>query len=90
MLDVPTRWNSTYVMLDVALKFQKAFMTYKEEDEKYLGHFFEEENGKRRVGPPMGDDWENVKVFVKFLKTFYEITLKVSAPLYVTSSIFFS
>ena len=90
MLDVPTRWNSTYVMLDVALKFQKAFMTYKEEDEKYLGHFFEEENGKRRVGPPMGDDWENVNVFVKFLKIFYEITLKVSAPLYVTSSIFFS
>ena len=43
-------------MLDVALKFQKAFVRYEEEDEKHLGHFFEEENSKRRVGPPMGND----------------------------------
>ena len=37
----------------------------------------------------MKDDWENVKVFVKFLKTFCEITLKVSALLHVTSNTFF-
>ena len=30
-----------------------------------------------------------MKVFVKFLKTFYEITLKVSALLHVTSNTFF-
>ena len=89
VLDVPTRWNSTYMMLSVALMFEKAFERYEEEDDKYSSHFFEEENGKRRIGPPMKDDWENVKVFVKFLKTFYEITLKVSASLHVTSNTFF-
>lgn len=41
ILDVPTRCNSTYMMLDVALKFQKAFDWSEEEDEKYLGYFLE-------------------------------------------------
>ncbi|KAL5538679.1 hypothetical protein UlMin_044646 [Ulmus minor] len=35
VLDVPTRWNSTYKMLEVALKCQKAFERYEEEDSKY-------------------------------------------------------
>ena len=89
VLDVPTRWNSMYMMLSVALMFEKAFKRYEEDDDKYLSHFFEEENGKRRIGPPVKDDWKNVKVFVKFLKTFYEITLKVSAALHVTSNTYF-
>ncbi|XP_024026908.1 zinc finger BED domain-containing protein RICESLEEPER 2-like [Morus notabilis] len=32
-LDVSTRWNSTYMMLDAAIKFQKAFERYEEEDD---------------------------------------------------------
>ncbi|EXB38352.1 Putative AC transposase [Morus notabilis] len=61
VLDVPTRWNSTYIMLDVAIKFQKAFDRYEEEDEKFLGYFLEEDGGKRKVGPPMEEDWANAK-----------------------------
>ena len=67
VLDVPTRWNSTYMMLDVALKFQKAFDRFEEEDEKYLGYFLKEEGGKRKVGPPMEENWANAKVFAQFL-----------------------
>ncbi|CAL2239599.1 unnamed protein product [Prunus armeniaca] len=37
-----------------------------------------------RVGPPSEDDWENATVFVKFLRVFYEVTLKVSASLHPT------
>ena len=32
-LDVPTRWNSTYLMSELALKFQKAFDRMEEDDE---------------------------------------------------------
>lgn len=41
VLDVATRWNSTYMMLDVALKFEKAFTRYEEEDDKFLSFFVE-------------------------------------------------
>ena len=64
MLDVPTRWNSTYRMLDVATKFQKAFERYEEENDKYKGYFSKVENGKKVMGPLLSDDWDNVKVFV--------------------------
>ena len=38
-LDVPTRWNSTYMTLESALKFQKAFDRMEEDDENYLRYF---------------------------------------------------
>lgn len=89
VLDVPTRWNSTYLMLEAAIKFEKAFERYEEEDEKFLSYFHEDEGGKGKVGPPLVNDWTNAKVFVKFLKTFYDITLKFSATLNVTSNTYF-
>ncbi|XP_024031453.1 zinc finger BED domain-containing protein RICESLEEPER 2-like [Morus notabilis] len=61
-LDVPSRWNSTYMMLDAAIKFQKAFERYEEEDNKFVSYFREDEGGKRKIGPPLDDDWKNVKL----------------------------
>lgn len=89
VLDVSTRWNSIYMMLDVALKFEKAFTRFEEEDDKFLGYFMEKENGKRIIGPPTSVDWECAAVFVKFLSIFYEVTLKFSGTLHVTSNNFF-
>ena len=50
-LDVPTRWNSTYLMLDCALKFVRAFDTLEEEDGRYELYFFFEAygNGKKPI-----------------------------------------
>ena len=88
-LDVPTRWNSTYLMLESALKFQKAFDRMEEDDENYLGYFPEDEHRRKKVGPPLFIDWENARVFVKFLEIFYDVTLKFSALFTITSNLCF-
>ena len=52
-LDVPTRWNSTYLMLDCVLKFVRAFDRLEEEDGHYKLYFCEVDgNGKKPIGPP--------------------------------------
>ncbi|KAK4278421.1 hypothetical protein QN277_016269 [Acacia crassicarpa] len=38
-LDCPTRWNSTYLMLESAVKFVKVFTWMEEEDEEYKQYF---------------------------------------------------
>ncbi|KAI4327816.1 hypothetical protein L6164_020233 [Bauhinia variegata] len=40
--DVPTRWNSTYIMLEHAIPFQKAFDRLEDEDEGYVAWFKED------------------------------------------------
>lgn len=44
---------------------------------------------KTKIGPPTSADWECASVFVKFLATFYEVTLKFSGTLHVTSNNFY-
>ena len=52
-LDVPTRWNSTYLMLDCALKFMRAFNRLEDEDEHYKFYFCEADGkGENLIGPP--------------------------------------
>lgn len=79
-LDVSTRWNSTYLMLVSALKFQKAFKRLGERDTEFA---------LMSGGIPKTEDWDNARVFVEFLKIFYDVTLKVSGSLFVTSSQYF-
>ena len=74
-LDVPTRWNSTYMMLENAEKIQRAFERLHVNDAQYIRYFLDDGSGKKILGPPNFEDWDNVKVFVKFLKLFYEVTL---------------
>jgi hypothetical protein len=75
-LDVSTRWNSTYLMLSIAEKYQRAF--------DRMG-----EDPQNQLKAPELLDWENARVFVKFLKTFYDATLNISGSKYVTSNLYF-
>ncbi|GKB75752.1 zinc finger BED domain-containing protein RICESLEEPER 2-like protein [Tanacetum coccineum] len=81
ILDVPTCWNSTYLMLDEAKKYERAFARYHSEDRHYRDDL-------EKTGIPIASDWANVRRLTKFLEHFYELTLKVSGTLYVTSNSF--
>ncbi|KAI8558897.1 hypothetical protein RHMOL_Rhmol04G0132000 [Rhododendron molle] len=132
-LDVPTRWNYTYFMLERALTFQTAFERLEDDEPQLFSLSIREdeigeddepedvvsgdvvpvddavvedvvskskENGKGRgkgkaksrketLGPPTSDDWQNALLYVKFLKLFYDATLKFSGSKYVTCNGFF-
>ena len=81
-LDVPTRWNSTYLMLKIASTYEKAFQFYEEH----------ESNFRLDLGDnvPTYKDLEYVKQYVKFLHHFYELTLRISSSQYITANLFFN
>ena len=77
-LDVPTRWNSTYLMLESAEKYQVAFDKLDFEDTSYVEYFGDGSS------PPNCDDWDSARAFMKFLKIFYDATKVFSASTHVT------
>ena len=87
-LDVPTRWNSTYLMFDTTEKFEKVFLRMDFEDDSYFSYFLNKENSGG-LGSPYGIDFQNCSTFVGFLKLFYNATKKFSGSLYVTSNTLF-
>ncbi|KAL9690156.1 hypothetical protein QQ045_010552 [Rhodiola kirilowii] len=102
-LDVRTRWNSTYIMLESAVKFETAFERLEILDpffcmelcSKDKGMDSDGDNGNdsdvhEENGVPIKSDWENARRFVNFLSHFYTLTVKVSGTRYVTSNTFFT
>lgn len=80
ILDVLTRWNSTYNMLEVAQAYGDAFDRQNLEDANF-------ENAIRKKGllVPTSDYWYKARKLCGFLKIFYDVTLRISGIKYVTS-----
>ncbi|KAJ3691068.1 hypothetical protein LUZ61_020232 [Rhynchospora tenuis] len=76
--DVPTRWNSTYLMLVLALELKPAICRYGNIDKRYANMFKWDEF-----------KWDEVECLVGHLKVFYEATLKLSGTKYPTLNLFF-
>ena len=57
-LDVPTRWNSTYLMLESAQKFVATFERMEDDDRHFLRYFEDPSSG-----PPWFLDWENLRLY---------------------------
>ncbi|XP_039132325.1 zinc finger BED domain-containing protein RICESLEEPER 2-like [Dioscorea cayenensis subsp. rotundata] len=74
-IDVPTRWNSTYEMLDCAFNFRTVFDQYAIRDANYKWL-------------PTSEDWENAKKVAEFLEIFYDVTHLFSGCLYPTANTF--
>ena len=79
-LDIEYRSNSTYLMLESALKFQKAFELLESVDIKYVKELYAKKGLLAEV------DWQHAKYFIHFLKVFDETTLKLFGSLYVTGN----
>ncbi|KAH7663565.1 Tam3-transposase (Ac family) protein [Dioscorea alata] len=74
-IDVPTRWNSIYEMLDCGFNFRTVFDQYAIRDANYKWL-------------PTSEDWENAKKVAEFLEIFYDVTHFFSGCLYPTANRF--
>ena len=74
--DVPTRWNSTYLMLESAIFYRRAFCHLELSDSNYKSC-------------PTSEEWEKIEKICTFLGVFYEITRVFSGSKYPTSNLFF-
>ncbi|KAJ1697309.1 hypothetical protein LUZ63_005821 [Rhynchospora breviuscula] len=74
--EVPTRWNSTYLMLVLALELKPTLCRYSNLDKRYFLN-------------PVEFKWKTVECLVSHLKVFYEATLKLSGTKYPTLNLFF-
>ncbi|XP_072054828.1 zinc finger BED domain-containing protein RICESLEEPER 2-like [Arachis hypogaea] len=75
IIDYPTRWNSTYNMLSVALKFKYVFLVYKKREPHYNYE-------------PSSEHWRKVEKICKLLKVFNLATHVISGTEYPTANLY--
>ena len=76
VLDVATRWNSTFLMLQTALEFKETFSHLAIVDSSYKHS-------------PNVEEWEHAKIICGCLRYFYDATNKFSVSLYPSANYFF-
>lgn len=76
VLDCKTRWNSTFLMLQVALMYKDVFPKLAKRDKKYKCL-------------PSDDDWDKAKDICSRFEIFYDVTLLFSGTKYPTANIYF-
>jgi len=75
-LEVTTRWNLTYLMLESAIRYKKAFEILKVVDKSYKNC-------------PSSEEWSKGEKMCQFLEPFYDITNMMSGSSYLTSNLYF-
>ncbi|KAK3211840.1 hypothetical protein Dsin_016546 [Dipteronia sinensis] len=76
VLDCPTRWNSTYFMLSVALIYKDVFVHAQQRDPHYKCL-------------PEESDWQLATIMVEHLQPFYKLTEFFSGTKYPTANLVF-
>ncbi|KAJ0825565.1 putative transcription factor/ chromatin remodeling BED-type(Zn) family [Helianthus annuus] len=74
--DIVTRWNSTYLMLDCALAYRRAYTRLALVDSSFQTS-------------PSEEEWVRVEIITRLLKPFYEITTLFSGSSYPTLNLYF-
>ncbi|KAL4573396.1 hypothetical protein LXL04_020199 [Taraxacum kok-saghyz] len=76
-MDCPTRWNSTFLMIQSALEMKETFWRLSQTDQNYKFH-------------PTKEEWKVAQVICNCLEHFYKATNRFSGTSYPTSNGFFS
>jgi len=76
-LDCPTRWNSTFAMLELAVKYKSVFFRLQTLEPQYKCL-------------PSSEEWELAKQMLDYLRPFSRLTEMFSSTTYPTTNIFFS
>ncbi|XP_042963535.1 zinc finger BED domain-containing protein RICESLEEPER 1-like [Carya illinoinensis] len=74
--DVPTRWNSTFLMLESAIFYRRAFCHLELTDSNF----------KHCLSI---SEWEKVEKINTFLEAFYDVTCEFSGTKYPTANLYF-
>ncbi|KAG5553175.1 hypothetical protein RHGRI_011145 [Rhododendron griersonianum] len=74
--DMPTRWNSTYTMLEASLKHRSAFLHLSMIDPYYNTC-------------PSEEEWNIAEKIARFLEPFFHITTLFSGSYYPTANLYF-
>ncbi|XP_056850660.1 zinc finger BED domain-containing protein RICESLEEPER 2-like [Raphanus sativus] len=77
ILDVSTRWNSTYYMLQIAVNYRKAFEKFESFDKRCF------------TIAPTAEEWTRASNICNFLGPFAVITKMMSGTNYPTSNLYF-
>ncbi|XP_048611772.1 zinc finger BED domain-containing protein RICESLEEPER 2-like [Brassica napus] len=77
VLDVSTRWNSTFLMLDRAIKFKQALGNLADAEASYVSF-------------PSYSKWRREEMICELLRPFSEITDLISGSSYPTSNLYFN
>jgi hypothetical protein len=75
-IDVATRWNSTYLMIESSLPYMEAFDELVNQDRQFKY-------------APSAEDWKMAKEICSLLKVFFEATKVVSGSSYPTANRYF-
>jgi hypothetical protein len=76
-------------MLEGVEKCQSTFQIMKSVDKNFKTALNEEKNEKEVLGPTTFVDSNRIRIFLKFLKLFYDATMRLSGSLYCTSKMYF-
>ncbi|CAN1762015.1 Zinc finger BED domain-containing protein RICESLEEPER 2 [Linum perenne] len=88
-MDCPTRWNSTFLMLDTALTFEPVFTVLDAIDPTFKEDLLARKTSSGvPIGTPTPEDWKLVRNLTKFLKFFNRMTLMASNQKYCTVHLF--